>query len=155
MGQVNFYHLTHSTPEALLASLLPRALEAGWRVELRGRDVARMEALDRALWLLGEASFLPHGLAGGPHDALQPVLLTTLPATAPAPDAREAVLSLDGAGVTPEEAARCERLWIAFDGRHEPAVIHARGQWKALTAAGAKAAYWSEESGRWQKKAES
>ena len=30
----------------------------------------------------------------------------------------------------------------------------ARGQWKALTGAGLSAQYWSEESGRWQKKAE-
>ena len=31
----------------------------------------------------------------------------------------------------------------------------ARGQWRALTGAGCKAQYWSEESGRWEKKAES
>ena len=34
-------------------------------------------------------------------------------------------------------------------------MAHARGQWKALTGAGCAAEYWSEESGRWEKKAES
>ncbi|MCW8843703.1 MAG: DNA polymerase III subunit chi, partial [Rhodobacteraceae bacterium] len=29
-----------------------------------------------------------------------------------------------------------------------------RGQWKSLTDAGCAAQYWSEESGRWEKKAE-
>ena len=31
---------------------------------------------------------------------------------------------------------------------------HARVQWKTLTDAGCSAQYWSEESGRWEKKAE-
>jgi DNA polymerase-3 subunit chi len=31
----------------------------------------------------------------------------------------------------------------------------ARRQWKTLTEAGCAAQYWSEESGRWQKKADS
>jgi len=31
----------------------------------------------------------------------------------------------------------------------------ARAQWRSLTGAGIAAEYWSEESGRWQKKAES
>jgi DNA polymerase-3 subunit chi len=31
----------------------------------------------------------------------------------------------------------------------------ARVQWKALTGAGCAAQYWSEESGNWEKKAES
>jgi DNA polymerase III subunit chi len=56
--------------------------------------------------------------------------------------------------VAPEEVAAMERVCILFDGNDEAAVAQARGQWKALTGAGCAAAYWSEESGRWEKKAE-
>jgi DNA polymerase-3 subunit chi len=63
-------------------------------------------------------------------------------------------MTLDGAEVTPAEVAAAERVWILFDGRDETAVARARDQWKALTGAGTAAQYWSEESGRWQKKAE-
>ena len=145
-----FYHVTQSAVEGVVETLLTRALAQGWRVELRGTDPALMDWLDQKLWLGPEDAFLPHGLAGGPHDALQPVLLTA----APRPEGRQAVMTLDGAEVTPAEVAAAERVWILFDGRDEAAVVRARGQWKALTAAGTAAQYWSEESGRWQKKAE-
>ncbi|SOB99630.1 DNA polymerase III subunit chi [Rhodobacter maris] len=145
-----FYHVTHSPVEAVVETLLTRALAQGWRVELRGTDPARMDWLDQKLWLGPEEGFLPHGLAGGPHDDLQPVLLTV----APQPAERQAVMAVDGAEVAAEEVARAERVWILFDGRNETAVAGARAQWKTLTAAGAKAQYWSEEGGRWEKKAE-
>ncbi|MFD2175106.1 DNA polymerase III subunit chi [Rhodobacter lacus] len=145
-----FYHVTQSPVEAVVETLLTRALSQGWRVELRGTDPARMDWLDQKLWLGPEEGFLPHGLAGGPHDALQPVLLTV----SPRPEGREAVMTVDGAEVAAEEVARAERVWILFDGRNETAVERARTQWKTLTAAGAKAQYWSEEGGRWEKKAE-
>ena len=97
MGHALFYHLTRSGPEDLVRMLVGRALQAGWRVAIRGRDRARLERLDAALWLHPADGFLPHGLAGGPHDADQPVLLTTHAAL---PNAARAVLALDGADVT-------------------------------------------------------
>ena len=54
----------------------------------------------------------------------------------------------------PEEVNRLERVCILFDGHDGMALDAARGQWRALTGAGCKAQYWSEESGRWEKKAE-
>ncbi|MDD8024358.1 MAG: DNA polymerase III subunit chi [Paracoccaceae bacterium] len=145
-----FYHLTHSPLEDVVTTLSTRALGQGWRIELRGRDAGRMAWLDERLWLGGDESFLPHGLAGGPHDALQPVLLTTSPCA----PGRQAVMAIDGAAVTAAEIATHDRVWILFDGNDPQAVEHARGQWRELTGAGAKAQYWSEESGRWEKKAE-
>lgn len=145
-----FYHVTQSPVEEVVASLLPRALAQGWKVELRGTDAERMDWLDQRLWLGGDESFLPHGLAGGPHDALQPVLLTVRPAAA----GRDAIMTVDGAEVTPAEAGSVQRVWILFDGRDDRAVARARDQWKALTGGGVSAQYWSEESGRWEKKAE-
>ena len=67
MGAAYFYHLTERPLEATLPVLIGKALEAGWRVAVRGRDPATLERLDRQLWA-GDG-FLPHGMAGGDHDA--------------------------------------------------------------------------------------
>ena len=152
MGAAYFYHLTRRSTAETLRMLLGKALENGWRVAVRGSDPQAMEALDRALWLGPEDGFLPHGLAGGPHDADQPVLLTTAPEALNRP---QCVMSVQGAAVSAEEVAGLERVCVLFDGNDEGALAQARGQWKSLTQAGIAAQYWSEESGRWEKKAES
>jgi DNA polymerase-3 subunit chi len=144
-----FYHLTRSGPDDLVRMLVGRALQAGWRVAVRSPDRAALERLDAALWLHPADGFVPHGMAGGPQDADQPVLLTTQPAL---PNGARAVLALDGADVTAAEVAALDRAWIVFDGGDAAAVDRARAQWRALTGAGAGAEYWSEESGRWQMK---
>lgn len=64
-------------------------------------------------------------------------------------------MSVGGAEVSADEVARADRVCILFDGHDFDAVQQARVQWKSLTGAGAQAQYWSEESGRWEKKAES
>jgi DNA polymerase-3 subunit chi len=153
MGTVLFYHLTRSPPEVLIPVLAEKALGQGWRVCLRGTDRARMQWLDEKLWLSPEDGFLPHGLAGGAHDADQPVLLCWEPG--PAANAAACLVALDGAEVAADEAAALARACILFDGADPAAVEAARGQWRRLTQAGVGAQYWSEEGGRWQKKAES
>ena len=151
MGQALFYHLTRHPLEVTLAMLLEKSLARGWRVAVRGRDAARLQWLDERLWLGAEEGFLPHGLAGGVQDADQPVLLTT---GAEAANDPQCVMAVDGAAVAADEAGRLERVCILFDGHDAEAVNRARGQWKELTGAGCAAQYWSQESGRWEKKAE-
>jgi DNA polymerase-3 subunit chi len=131
MGLALFYHLTRSPLEAAMPMILSRAVGQGWRVVVRGTDAERMAWLDERLWLGPEEGFLPHGLAGGPHDDL-----------------------VEGAEVAPAECAGRERVWILFDGNDAAAVARARELWSALTGAGVKAQYWSEESGRWAMKTE-
>jgi DNA polymerase-3 subunit chi len=150
MGTVLFYHLTASRAEDALALLLPRALTHGWRVLVRGTDAAMLGRLDAQLWLGGDDAFLPHGLEGGPQDVDQPVLLGQ---GAPVNGARVLAL-IDGAGADNAEIAAMERVWILFDGTDEAHLAAARLQWKAITAAGHAAQYWSEAGGRWEKKAE-
>lgn len=150
MGKVLFYHLTHNPLEVTARTLLARAVGQGLRVVVRGRTAARLAALDTALWQEDKASFLPHGLAGGPHDAAQPVLLTTAP---DAPNGAQIVMAIDRAQASPAEVAGLERLWIMFDGNDADELDQARMQWKAMVAAGVEAEYWSEESGRWDCKA--
>ena len=151
MGAAFFYHLTQKPLEVTLPMLLGKALGAGWRVAVRGTDAARMDWLDQKLWLGPEDGFLPHGLAGGPHDAVQPVLLTVAKEAANDP---HCLMTVDGAEVAPEEVQALERVCVLFDGNDPEAVEVARGQWRSLTGAGCSAQYWSEASGRWEKKAE-
>ena len=151
MGVVMFYHLTHSAVEDTLPMLLAKSLQAGWRVAVRGTDPARMKALDLRLWQGEDVGFLPHGLAGGEWDGDQPVLLTC---AADTPNRAACLITLDGAEVAADEAAGLERVCVIFDGNDPSALAQARGQWKGITAAGISAQYWSEETGRWQKKAE-
>jgi DNA polymerase-3 subunit chi len=149
MGAVLFYHLTRGTVEATVGGLLPRALAQGWRVMLRGTDAGRLDRLDAWLWAEPPEGFLPHGRAGGPHDADQPVLI----GTGAAVNGARALLLVDGAVASVEEAAAMERVWLVFEGADTAAVEAARAEWRRLTAAGLAAQYWSDEGGRWQMKA--
>jgi len=148
MGAAYFYHLTQRPLEATLPVLLEKALSAGWRVAVRGPDPERLDRLDTLLWEGPEDAFLPHGRAGGPHDAMQPVLLTT---STDRPNGAVCVMAVDGAEVTPGDVQAMERVCILND---EAAKEAARGQWRTLTGAGCAAQYWSEASGKWEKKAE-
>lgn len=146
MGTVMFYHLTRSRPAQTLAAILPRAIGMGWRVMLRGTDAGRIAELDAALWQA--EGFLPHGIVGGPHDADQPILL----GDGGLADGIRALALVDGAKCTLAEAEALERVWILFDGNDPAALDTARAQWREITAAKIAAQYWSEDSGKWEKK---
>lgn len=150
MGTAMFYHLTRSTAEDTVTSLLSRAVTLGWRIMIRGTDSARLDRLDAQLWVKPEDSFLAHGRAGGANDAAQPVLLGDGPIT----NSATAMMLLDNAEVSFDEAQSLTRVWLIFDGEDQTALSAARAQWKALTDAGIAAQYWSEETGKWQMKAE-
>jgi len=152
LGEAYFYHLTRRPLEAVLPQLLERSLAQGWRVLVRGRNEVRLRQLDEALWLEPEDGFLPHGLAGGDRDADQPVLLTVDAETA---GDRGCLICIEGAEVSADEVSAAQRVCVIFDGGNPDALNRAREQWRGLTKAGAKAQYWSEETGQWQKKAES
>ncbi|MFS4579959.1 DNA polymerase III subunit chi [Phaeobacter sp. C3_T13_0] len=152
MGAAYFYHLTRRSLEETLPVLLDKALGAGWRIVVRGVDQPRITRLDERLWLGAEDQFFPHGILGGPYDAFQPVLLSHEAVDVPG---ISCLMTVDGAEVTPQEVTGMARVCILFDGTDQTAVARARVQWKSLTDAGCSAQYWSEESGRWEKKAES
>lgn len=151
MGSALFYHLTRAPAESLVPILVDRALAQGWRVELRATDADRLARFDDLLWQ--REGFLPHGRAGGPHDARQPVLLT-LPGQDPA-GARACIVTIDGAEVTAPQCAHASRVCILFDGADPAAVDQARTRWKALTGARVAAEYWSDADGSWKKQASS
>lgn len=151
MAKAMFYHLTQRPMEVTLVMLLGKARHANWRVFVRGTGKERMAWLDEKLWQGPEDGFLPHGLAGGAHDDLQPVLLGVGDS---APTGFDCVMSVDGAEVSAEEVRSLERVCVLFDGNAPDALDVARQQWRSLKEAGASAEYWSEDSGNWEKKAE-
>lgn len=151
MGAALFYHLTRGAAEDLIGrTLLPRALDLGWRVMIRGTDPARLAWWDERLWLHPEGDFIPHGPEGTPQAARQPVLI----GRGPAVNGARAIVLIDGAATDAAELRAMERVWVVFDGADGAAVDQARTAWRRLSDEGAALEYWSDESGRWQKKAE-
>lgn len=150
MGEVKFYQLMRAPLHEAATMLLGQAVGQGWNVMLRaapgeaGR--AALQRLDEQLWLYPDDGFLPHGMEGGAHDALQPVLL----GQGPAANAPKALMLLAGATFDPDEAARMERVWLLFEGADEAQTDAARKEWRAVVASNHTAQYWSDESGRWQ-----
>jgi len=149
MGMILFYHLTRSTEEQTLRTILARALGQDWRVMIRGTQIAALRRLDARLWQHPADSFLPHAVEGG-ADGDQPVLL----GLGPIGNAARGVILIEGAVVSEAEVQALDRVWIVFDGADPDRLNAARSQWKHLTGAGLAAQYWSEESGKWEKKAE-
>ncbi|MBM9594373.1 DNA polymerase III subunit chi [Roseitranquillus sediminis] len=148
MGAAFFYHLTRSPLEATLPALIEKARGQGWRVVVRGRTDAVVERLDRMLWENPADSFLPHGLAGGPYDDDQPVLLTVGGGLA---NRAACLMTIEGADVSPDEVETLERTCILFDGADEAAVETARAQWRSLTTAGLAAEYWAQGEAGWRR----
>jgi len=148
VAEILFYHLTQTPLEQALPPMLQRSLERGWRVRVRGVDAERLDWLDRFLWTYEGAGFLPHGRAGGEHDAHQPILLSEH-----AQNSNEATVlfMIDGAEET--DLAAYERVCLVFDGNDSEAVQGARGQWGAFKGAGYACKYWAQEGGRWVEKA--
>lgn len=151
MAAVLFYHITRNPIEVTLATLLGKSLEAGWRVAVRTGSADQSAHFDTALWKGAEGSFLPHDIAGGDHDADQPILISDRPTGANDP---KCLLTLGGAAFDPAEAEGVERLCVLFDGNDPAAMNTARQQWVAVKEAGVKAQYWSEDSGRWEMQSE-
>ena len=152
MGKAMFYHLTRDPLEVTARNLLTRAYEQELRVVIRGRDLERMRNLDEALWQGDKTAFLPHGLEGNPHADAQPILLVT---GLDCPNCPQILMLVDSADAHPEELNGLKRLWVLFDGNDADALAHARRQWKAIAATGFVAEYWSQDSGRWEMKAQS
>ena len=148
MADVLFYHLEQRPLEAVIPQLLEKTLERGWRAVVETGSRERAEALDALLWTYRDDSFLPHGLAGGPADPYQPVLIATDDQN---PNAANVRFFVDRA--VPRSGQGYERLVYMFSGHDPDAVTEARVAWKAL-GEGNALTYWQQDAnGRWQKKA--
>lgn len=147
--EVWFYHLKRASLDQALPELLEKTLARGWRALVRSSDPASLEHLEAWLWAYRDDSFLPHGRAGEPSAARQPVLLTT---TDDNPNDAKALFIIDGA--EPGDLSAYERCVLIFDGRDDAAVTLARTRWPMFKAAGHLVTYWRQkDSGGWEKQA--
>ena len=155
MTEIFFYHLETQPLERVIPVLIEKSLERGWKVVVETGSEERAEALDLLLWTYRDESFLPHSLAGGDSDALQPVLITTRPHN---PNSADVRFFVDHA--VPQSGDGYQRIVFLFSGHDPDAVTEARAAWRAL-GQGAQAGqgqvneltYWQQDAnGRWAKK---
>ncbi len=141
--RVDFYQLAGLDPARATAQLAGKAVGAGLRVLVVDEDAERRQAGSRALWEQSPEGFLANGIAGGAHDARQPILLAADPA--PANGASVLILA-DGHWRDPPAAY--ERVMLLFD---EDSLAGARAAWRQLGEQdGADRRFWKQdERGRW------
>ncbi len=145
MVEFGFYHLQRTALEPALGRLLERVLASGQRAVVRAASPERVEALNRALWIFGEGSFLPHGSRADGYAEDQPVFLTD---AADYPNGASVLVLVDGVEVEP--AAQFGRCLYLFDGNDEPAVERARALWRRWREQGAKITYWQQAERGWR-----
>ena len=145
---VGFYQLARRPVEAVLPSLVARALGAGHRLLVRSEDRALLAVLDERLWSHGRASFLPHGREDGlppARVASQPVLLGD---TLPPANGADCLVQIGGD--VPEMLTGFSRLLYLFG---EADLQTARAHWRRLKLlAGVQPVFWREsEDGGFEK----
>jgi DNA polymerase III subunit chi len=149
VAEILFYHLTESTLEEALPGLLEKSLERGWKAVVQTGTEERRDALDQHLWTFREESFLAHATDREPHQADQPVLLTTSEGNGNGAEIRFIV---DGA--RPPDLDGYQRAVFLFDGHDAGQLEAAREEWKKLKGASHQVTYWQQTpERRWERKA--
>ena len=149
MAELWFYHLEQARVEDALPELLTKLQQRGGRALVVSQDEQRLSSLDAHLWTFREDSFLPHGQAGGEHDADQPILLSSEPENR---NQASMLFCLDGAD--PGSVDPWERVVVMFEAADETSLARARALWAAQKKLGTLVSYWRQsDAGRWEKKA--
>jgi DNA polymerase-3 subunit chi len=146
--EVWFYHLERTGLDQALPELLEKTLARGWKAIVRTTAAERVDHLDGWLWSYRDESFLPHGPAGEPGEARQPILLTTGQGN---PNGADALFLIDGAATG--ELSGYARCVVLFDGADPGRVAAARAQWKEVRAKGFAVSYWKQQARGWEKQA--
>ncbi|NMN03249.1 MULTISPECIES: DNA polymerase III subunit chi [unclassified Novosphingobium] len=139
--RVDFYQLSRDPAELVVPLIARNTLGAGERLLVVSEDDAQLDRIGEALWTRLPDTFLANGRAGGPHDARQPILLST--AVEPANGAQFVALA-DG-GWRESEAAR---VFLLFP---PDRIDEARATWRLLgTREGVERKYWRQDGGKWR-----
>ena len=145
MPRVDFYRLIRDPVERVLPAIATRILGNGDRLLVVAASAMQRQAIDVALWTLQPASFLPHGNAGSPDEAIEPILLAGTLDVEP-PNGASHIALADGEWR--EEALAFERAFLLFDNSR---IDDARATWRALAARDdVDNRFWKQdERGRW------
>jgi DNA polymerase-3 subunit chi len=139
--RVDFYQLSRDPAEGVLPQLAAKTIEAGERLLVVSDDDAQLARISDALWSRKEA-FLAHGLAGGGHDARQPILLSR---DSVAGNGARFVALADGQWR--EVGDGFTRVLYLFD---DGTLKAARDCWRALKdREGLARHFWRQEGGGW------
>jgi DNA polymerase-3 subunit chi len=147
MPEFRFHRLERKRLDQALPELLEAALAEGARAVVQAASTERVEALNEHLWTYSDDSFLPHGAAGDGEAEAQPIYLTDGDENPNGATLRVLLPSVDAISLA---ASGYATVVLLFENRDEDAVAHARRQWTALKAAGARLGYWREgDNGGW------
>lgn len=142
--RVDFYQLSRDPAELALPGIAKGTLAAGKRLLVVSSDAEQLERISEALWTRLPDTFLAHGMAGGAHDAQQPVLLSD--SVNPANGARYLALA-DGVW-RDEPEWEPERVFLLFPPER---IDDARGCWRMLgTREGVERKYWRQDGNKWR-----
>ena len=145
MSRVDFYRLTRDPVERVLPAIAARVLANGDRLLVVAAPAMQRQSIDDALWTLQPASFLPHGHAGSPDAAIEPILISGTFDAAVANGATHVVLA---DGEWRDEALGFDRSFLMFDNSR---IDDARTLWRTLAARDdIDNRFWKQdENGRW------
>jgi DNA polymerase III subunit chi len=146
--EVWFYHLERTGLDQALPELLEKTLQRGWKAIVRSPVPERLEHLDGWLWSYRDDSFLPHGPAGEPTAARQPILITNGDEN---PNGADALFIIDGA--EPGDLTGYRRCVVLFDANDDAQVAGARDQFRRAKAQGFPVSYWKQQPHGWEKQA--
>jgi DNA polymerase III subunit chi len=142
--RVDFYQLSRDPAERAVALIARNAVKAGERMLIVSDDSAQLARIDDALWQDNPEGFLAHGMAGGPDDARQPILLAS---SAVAANGARFVALADG--VWRDSALAFDRAFLLFS---DEGVEAARATWRAVgEREGSERHFWKQEGGKWVK----
>ncbi|WP_156850408.1 DNA polymerase III subunit chi [Bartonella refiksaydamii] len=142
-----FYHLTQSTLEDILPTLVERALDRFGRVTIQCVSKEQCDAIDMRLWVYADEAFIGHGTECDQHPNLQPVFLTTGQEN---PNDSKIRFLIEGAVCLDINAY--QRLAVIFDGRNDEQLNLVRAQWKKYKMENHDLAYWQQTEDRcWEK----
>ena len=140
--RVDFYQLSRDPAPQVAALLASKALGAGAKVLVVAEDKALLEATSKALWQFSPDSFLANAMAGGDHDAHQPVLLSD---KLEAANGANLLLLADGKWRDPGDGFA--RVMLLFNAK---TIDDARGTWRQLgEEAGIERRFWKQDGKRW------
>ncbi|WP_033073666.1 DNA polymerase III subunit chi [Sphingopyxis sp. MWB1] len=145
MARVDFYRLSRDPVEHVLPLLAARILGQGDRLLIVAASAMQRQAIDAALWAHQPASFLPHGAAGTPDEAIEPILIAGALDMPPANGARLVALA---DGEWREGALDFTRAFLLFD---DARIDDARATWRQLgNLDTVERHFWKQDDqGRW------
>lgn len=142
-----FYHLTQSTLEDILPTLVERALGRFSRVTIQCVSKERRDAIDTRLWVYADEAFIGHGTECDQYPNFQPVFLTTGQEN---PNDSKIRFLIEGAVCSDINAY--QRLLVLFDGQSDEQLHIVRAQWKKYKMENHNLTYWQQTEDRsWKK----